>query len=221
LSKGKKGLIREANGGTLFLDEIGDMPLTAQTRLLRVLSEREVTPVGSTRAHPLDIHVIAATHCNLRERIGQGLFREDLYFRLNGAIISMPSLRERVDLAWLAEKILSSRPGESRRLSPDAFNRLRAYSWPGNIRELVNALEYARAIAEDNVIEVDDLPEYVTTPSSAKATPAIVQDQGALLAVLRENGWNISAAARHLGVDRTTLHRRMRRQGIALPPRAY
>ncbi len=217
--KGKKGLVRSAHGGTLFLDEIGDMPLEAQTRLLRVLAEREITPVGGTRAQTLDIRVIAATHCDLKDRIKRGLFREDLYFRLNGAVCTMPPLRERQDIEWLIEKLLAQRDSNAR-LTPEALTTLKAYSWPGNIRELIHALDYARALASSAEIGVDDLPEHVFESSQQPIAPASADDAATLRHRLQANDWNVSSTARQLGVDRTTIHRRMRKHGLSLPPRS-
>jgi transcriptional regulator of acetoin/glycerol metabolism len=222
IAKGKKGLVRQAHGGTLFLDEIGDMPLGSQSRLLRVLAEREVTPVGGTRAHVVDIRVIAATHCDLKERIKLGQFREDLYFRLNGAVITMPPLRERQDLTWLIDQLLARRPGEGsarHSLSPNALAAVSAYTWPGNIRELINALDYARALAQGPAIDIGDLPDYVISGERKSPPPKANEEAEALRGVLRMNQWNVSAAARRLRIDRTTLHRRMRKHGVTLPPR--
>lgn len=225
-TKGKKGLIREAQGGTLFLDEIGDMPLSSQTRLLRVLAEREVTPVGGSRPVPVDMRVIAATHQDLHGLVRLGRFREDLYFRLNGATIALPPLRERSDLAWIVTQLLDKRSvGKARALSAEALHVLAAYPWPGNIRELVNVLDFACAVAADASIEVEDLPEQVFSKIGMRAAKPTDHDPAnreieALKEDLRRANWNISAAARQMGVDRTTLHRRMRRLGVALPPRA-
>lgn len=224
IAKGKKGLIREAHGGTLFLDEIGDMPAVSQTRLLRVLAEREVTPVGGTRASSVDIRVIAATHCDLRDLIKRGEFREDLYFRLNGAVVTMPPLREREDFAWLVQQLLDKRStAERRSINSHALETLRVHRWPGNIRELVNALDYACALAERPEITVEDLPEHLV--SRVEATPERAPSRGdddaqQLRDTLRLAQWNVSAAARLIGIDRTTLHRRMRRLGVVLPPRS-
>ncbi|MDQ0473391.1 sigma-54-dependent Fis family transcriptional regulator [Labrys wisconsinensis] len=232
--KGRKGLIIEADGGTLFLDEIGDMPLASQTRLLRVLAEREVTPVGRTRPIAVDIRVIAATHRDLVEAVKAGRFREDLYFRLNAAVLNLPALRRRADLDWLIGELLArdgwdAELGDS--LSPAALNALRAYPWPGNIRELINALDYARAVAGRGMIGLEDLPDAVRRaahgdgwPSFAAAVPttgdsAPAHPAEALEAALRARHWNVSAAARDLGIDRTTVHRRMRRLGIVPPHR--
>ncbi len=247
-SKGKKGLIREAHQGTLFLDEIGDMPLASQTRLLRVLAEREVTPIGSHKPTFVDMRVIAATHCDLQKLIAEGRFREDLYFRLNGATIHLPPLRERLDFGWLVDRLLHERPGadgERRTISPQALERLETFNWPGNIRELANVLDFASAIAPGPEIGVEDLPDQLAeqppetsllqkvsptetvgngiAPSSsavgASAETRPSDKASELLAALRQRDWNISATARALGIDRTTLHRRMRRAGVALPPR--
>jgi len=225
-SKGKKGLIREAHGGTLFLDEIGDMPLSSQTRLLRVLAEREVTPVGGSRSVPVDMRVIAATHQDLLALVRLGRFREDLYFRLNGATIVLPPLRERSDLDWIVAQLLEKRgQGQPRVMAAEAMEVLTAYPWPGNIRELVNVLDFACAVATGNRIELDDLPEQVfrklgqQTARPDDGGPAS-REVEQLKEDLRRANWNISAAARQMGVDRTTLHRRMRRLGVALPPRA-
>ena len=230
LSKGKKGLIREAHGGTLFLDEIGDMPLGSQTRLLRVLAEREVTPIGGTRPYPVDMGVIAASHRDLLGMVKKGSFREDLYFRLNGVTITLPPLRDRVDLAWLVAKLLENRAypdGSARRISSKALGVLSSYAWPGNIRELVNVIEFACAVASDPEIGVDDLPDQVfrrmdddNDAGAADAARSNSKQAASLREDLRRADWNISATARLLGVDRTTLHRRMRRLGVTLPPRS-
>ena len=226
LSKGKKGLIRESHGGTLFLDEIGDMPLALQTRLLRVLAEREVTPIGGLKPIPVDMRVVAATHRNLVELIAEGKFREDLYFRLNSAIVSLPPLRERADLPWLVAQLLASRPmadGTPRTISPAAITLLGKLGWPGNIRELINVIDFACAVAMQPEIAVEDLPDQIAAASPAEAaeTGDPVGDEAvdALRHVLQCNNWNVSAAARHLGIDRTTMHRRMRRHGISIRPR--
>jgi sigma-54 dependent transcriptional regulator, acetoin dehydrogenase operon transcriptional activator AcoR len=223
-AKGKKGLIREAHGGTLFLDEIGDMPAASQTRLLRVLAEREVTPIGGARPSSVDIRVIAATHCDLRDLIKRGQFREDLYFRLNGAVVTMPPLRQREDFDWLVQQLLEKRgSGAAWNVSSQALEKLRAYNWPGNIRELVNALDYACALAEGGEITLGDLPEHVVNMTGAECetvTEQMDDEVQSLRNTLKLAQWNVSAAARLIGIDRTTLHRRMRRLGVTLPPRS-
>ncbi len=225
--KGKRGLIQEADSGTLFLDEIGDMPLALQARLLRVLAEREVLPIGATRPVPVNVRVIAATHCDLEELVRQRSFRDDLYYRLNGAHIVLPPLRERRDLAWLIQRMLA-RPehGTAPQISSQASALLHAYLWPGNLRELRNVLEFAQAVCSDGVIEVDDLPDDLLRTSGATdagstgtmRTPSAPSDDAALLlSYLRAAQWNVSAVARQLGIARMTVYRRMLRYGIALP----
>ena len=230
LDKGKKGLVREAHGGTLFLDEIGDMPLASQTRLLRVLAEREVTPIGGAKPTAVDMRVIAATHRDLLDLVKQGKFREDLYFRLNGATIALPALRDRSDLGWIVKQLLEKRPyadGTARSISAAALGVLSAYHWPGNIRELLNVIDFACAVASDPEVGIDDLPDQVFTrareaiPGSVELLPADMSEEAAILRQhLAQAQWNVSAAARLLGIDRTTLHRRMRRLGVTLRPRA-
>jgi transcriptional regulator of acetoin/glycerol metabolism len=146
--KGAPGRIVQANGGTLFLDEIGDMPQPLQARLLRVLQERCVTPLGSTKAIPVDIAVIGATHRNLREMIDRQEFREDLYYRLNGLALRLPALRERTDLEAVARRILQAeRPQDTPALSPKVLDLFRRYRWPGNIRQLANVLRTAAVMS--------------------------------------------------------------------------
>jgi transcriptional regulator of acetoin/glycerol metabolism len=234
-AKGKRGLIQEADGGTLFLDEIGDMPLGLQARLLRVLAEREVLPVGATRPVAVDIRVIAATHQDLEALVHERRFRDDLFYRLAGAHLRLPPLRERRDLPWLLQRMLKEQVGGEApvRLSADAEQRLRAYAWPGNLRELHNAIAYASAVCEDGVIEVHDLPETVLRAvtagrvsveaegdDAAEAGPPLCAEAQLLLQYLRAARWNVSAVAHQMGVARMTVYRRMRRWGIEGPHRA-
>ncbi len=216
LAKGRKGLIEEAEGGTLFLDEIGDMPYAAQSRLLRVLAEGEVLPVGGSVARKVDFRVVSASHRALADMVAAGRFREDLYYRLNAAVLSLPPLCEREDLPWLLERLLEKHGslGLPLILSTAARTLLLAHRWPGNIRELDNAIAFAAALCDDGVIEVADLPDQLT-----RSAP-VIEEQGQeaeLRAVLMSSRGNVSEAARRLGIDRTTLHRRMRRFGIGRP----
>ncbi|MDR5866158.1 sigma-54-dependent Fis family transcriptional regulator [Halomonas koreensis] len=231
-SKGMKGLIAQADGGTLFLDEIGDMPLQLQTRLLRVLAEQEVLPIGASRPIKVDLRVVAATHRDLRGLIDLGRFREDLFYRLNGASLRLPPLRERADQGYLIRRLfeeLQAERGDRRvRLRGDAMSALLAYPWPGNIRELHNALRFALATCEGDEIVVGDLPEECVSghlahpaarsPAAAEtgqARPGRGEDP--LEEALRRHRWNISAVARELGLSRPTIYRRMKRLGI-IPP---
>lgn len=228
-SKGMRGLIQQADGGTLFLDEIGDMPLHLQTRLLRVLAEQEVMPLGSEKPIKVNIRVIAASHRDLRQLIERNEFREDLYYRLNGAILRLPALRERADRNYLIERIfreLCEQRQRPARIRGDAMSALLGYAWPGNIRELRNALQYALATAETDEITVNDLPEEcLPSVNQRQARSSVpVQEQQTSHAreiedCLRRQRWNVSAAARELGMSRPTLYRWMKLHNI-VPPNA-
>ena len=224
--KGKRGLIQEADGGTLFLDEIGDMPRALQGRLLRVLAEREVLPIGATRPMPVNLRVIAATHCDLEALVREGCFRDDLYYRLNGAHIMLPPLRERHDLGWMLDRMLGQDVSGAAfkdvpELAPAARAWLLAHRWPGNLRELRNVIEYARTVCSQGYIELGDLPD---TPGAAATLQALAPRAAAatseatqLLQHLRAARWNVTAVARQLGISRMTLYRRMKRWGISSP----
>ena len=166
--EGLRGRIVQSSGGTLFLDEIGDMPLALQSRLLRVLEEREVVPLGSEGAVAVDLHVLAASHRNLREMIARGTFREDLYYRLNGITLELPALCERTDKERLIQHALAAETGNGRpaAIERDALERLLAYSWPGNIRELRNVIRTALAICEGGVVRAMDLPREIREGTS-------------------------------------------------------
>jgi len=241
-SRGKRGLVQEADGGTLFLDEIGDMPLALQARLLRVLAEREVLPVGATRPVPVDLRVVAATHCDLEALVRAGRFRADLYYRLSGAQIVLPPLRARTDLPWLIGRMLAAPPPghdgaqahAAPALAPEALACLLAHPWPGNLRELHNALAYARSLCSGGRIERHDLPDHLAGGAQAAApaaspvpawavapgeapAPAHADAAAQLLQQLAATRWNVTEAARRLGLSRMTLYRRMQRWGIASP----
>lgn len=228
-AKGMRGLIPQAHGGTLFLDEIGDMPLALQTRLLRVLAEREVMPLGANKPEKVDIRVITATHRHIDTMIAQGEFREDLYYRLNGAQLRLPPLRERADKLYVIRQVFSDVVKErgassAPRLRADAISALLAYAWPGNIRQLKNALAFALATAESDEITVYDLPEQCLSQRITR-TPAITAPESEatdchLVTRLQQHQWNISAVARELGVSRPTVYRQMQRQGIVPPNKA-
>ncbi|MBO9378853.1 sigma-54-dependent Fis family transcriptional regulator [Sphingomonas histidinilytica] len=220
---GNRGRILEANGGTLLLDEIGDMPLALQTRLLRVLETREVMALGSGVAQKVDVTVVAATNQNLQDRIAQGLFREDLYYRLAGAVIYIPALRERTDLPTIIETILG-RISRTHKLDPAATAALLDHNWPGNIRELTHVLRRAVSIALDEWITVEDLMLRLSSPSKQslvalpKATSgqqAVLQaEAGAIQAALESAEWDVAAAAALFGVSRATFYRRMQQHQI-------
>ncbi|MDG4893996.1 sigma-54-dependent Fis family transcriptional regulator [Mesorhizobium sp. WSM4976] len=228
-AKGRKGLIESADSGSLFLDEIGDMPYALQSRLLRVIAERELIPVGGTAPRSVDIKIISASHHDLRRLVAEGRFREDLFYRLNAASLTLPALRERTDFEWLLERLVGERArlaGRPAKLSPAARLVLIRHDWPGNIRELVNAVDLAVALCDDETIQPTDLPDFAAArmappaPSAslvALRAPSPEEERAALLAVLAGTGWNISEAARRLGVDRTTVHRRMKRLRLEAP----
>ena len=228
-AQGMKGLIAQADGGTLFLDEIGDMPLHLQTRFLRVLSENEVLPLGAERPVAVQLNVMAATHRQLRAAVDAGTFREDLYYRLCGATLQLPPLRERADCRYLIDTVFdeeAQRLGCHARLTPRAMQLLLAHPWPGNVRELRNALRYAIALCGDRPVTADDLPpEIGTTPMPLPKTarravvPAIADTPEAtrLLAALQASHWNITATAVTLNVCRATVYRQMKRLGITPP----
>lgn len=238
-SKGMKGLIQQSDGGTLFLDEIGDMPLHLQTRLLRVLSENEVMPIGAEKPVRVELTVIAASHRDLRTMIAEGEFREDLYYRLDGATLYLPPLREREDICFIIERLLQSE-SESQGgvcVTAQALDALTRYPWPGNIRELRNALRYALAISEDGQIRLSDLPREVVVPRvsavrfeaplrlgrAAQESPetALGQQGERLLQLLRQNKWNVTATAVAMGVSRVTIYRQMKRFGIVSPTETH
>lgn len=235
-SKGMRGKILQSDGGTLFLDEIGDMPLTLQTRLLRVLAEKEILPLGSETPIRVDLHVICATLRNLEELVQKGEFREDLYYRMNGITITLPPLRERTDKALLIENIMSlENGGRPKNIDPDVFEILLSAPWPGNVRQLRNVLRYALAVSEGETIQLADLPPEILQASSfslpmeaAVRTPEPCPEQvlpdsmqfaerTAILNILKKKKWNITVASTDLGISRATLYRKMKKYNI-IPP---
>ncbi len=219
-AKGRKGLIEEADGGTLFLDEIGDMPLPLQSRLLRVLAEKELLPIGAARPKPINIRVISASHRMIETLVRDGRFREDLFYRLNAATLSLPPLRERSDFEWLLDAIVERHRVKegSLAVAPAALDVLKTYAWPGNIRELDNVISVAAALCQNGVIEPCDLPETLLKAIGAAKAEEPHSHKSILKTMLAACDGNVSEAARRLGVDRSTVHRQMKRYG--LNPRA-
>ena len=220
----KQGLFAAARAGSFFLDEIGETTPATQVKLLRVLQEREVLPVGGTQSLPVDVRVIAATNRDLEEEIRRGRFRSDLYYRLNVISLHMPPLRERIeDVALLAEwflkRIGEERGEEVKTLDDDATDRIFTYDWPGNVRELENALEHAAILAQGNVIPLDMLPKRITAPKSQPLVsdrppdnPTLeVVEQAYIMWVLQAEGGNKTRAAEALGIDPSTLYRKLAR----------
>jgi DNA-binding NtrC family response regulator len=216
----KQGLMEIADGGTLFLDEIGDLPFDMQAKLLRALQEKEVRPVGSTDRIPLSARIIAATNRDLDVAVRQGTFRQDLFFRLNVVQIKIPPLRERkTDIPILVNSFLekfSEANGKMRTISEDAIARMMAYDWPGNVRELENAIERAIALGSGPILHAGDLPtnlQYGTgdrLPQNDELLPLDELERRAILRALREAGGDKLAAARMLGIGKTTLYRKLK-----------
>jgi transcriptional regulator of acetoin/glycerol metabolism len=220
---GCQGRLREAHCGTLFLDEIGDMPLSMQTRLLRVLQERQVSPLGGSRPVEVDFSLICATHCNLRAAMDNGTFRSDLYYRINGLTVSLPALRERTDFQVLTERLLAAiNPDRPVALSPGVLARFLHHPWPGNLRQYANVLRTASAmldgheecidwqhLSEDLLEELTDLPDL---PADTRWLPQNLEELSltAIRQTLTECRGNVSRAARLLGISRQTLYRKLK-----------
>jgi two-component system response regulator HydG len=226
-SRDKEGLFFTAGEGTFLLDEIGETTPATQVKLLRVLQQREVIPVGATEARPVNARVIAATNRELEEEIKRGNFRSDLFYRLNVISIILPPLRNRPgDVALLAETFLkrsAEARGESpRTLTPEALEAMESYSWPGNVRELENALERAAILAKGDSIPVSALPERVvertTEPLVSEATqinPTLdTIERAYIMWVLENEGGNKARTADVLGIDSSTLYRKLSRYGL-------
>ena len=240
VKEGRVGKILQSNGGTLFLDEIGDMPLMLQTRLLRVIEEREIVPLGSDQPIPVNLHVISATHRDVCKMIENGDFREDLYYRLNGITLQLPLLRDRADKADLIRTLLQEENAgqESVEIADDAFQKLLEFSWPGNIRQLRNALRTSSALCREGTIRLSNLPQEILhndvraaanaaapagqAENSAHVTPALPSaalrdaECAALLRELERMHWNISRTAQALGISRNTLYRKIHKHNIVL-----
>jgi DNA-binding NtrC family response regulator len=220
----KQGLFAAARGGSFFLDEVGEMPPSLQVKLLRVLQEREAIPVGATEAIPVDVRIIAATNRELEEEIRRGNFRSDLFYRLNVIALNLPPLRERRDdLLLLLEAFLQTMAQESgtepKALSSDALDAVMVYEWPGNVRELENALEHAVVLSRGSLIEGGSLPERITKrrkePLVAERSyrnPTLeVIERAYIMWVLQAEGGNKTRAAEVLGIDPSTLYRKLSR----------
>lgn len=225
--QGSLGRLREANGGTLFLDEIGDMPLGMQTRLLRVLQERTVTPLGAGRSVDVDFALVCATHSHLREEANQGRFRSDLYYRINGLMVQLPSLRERQDFQALAERLLRTlNPERDIDLDPEVLDSMRLYAWPGNLRQFSSVLRTASAMLnpDENTIGWDHLPDDIALEMRNSEVPSLIANSPrpssepqnlkdlarcAIESAMASSQGNVSMAARTLGISRQTLYRKL------------
>ena len=217
--EGMQGKLQQADGGTLFLDEIGDMPLALQTRLLRVLDDRMVVPIGG-EPQAIDVRIISATHRDLLGCIQGGSFREDLYYRLNGLEVSLPALRDRSDKSQLLDFLLedASAP-EKVLLDVAARQQLLAFTWPGNVRQMRTVLRTLSALAEEGRVTSEDLPAIIRrsqpqTVDKALDLPLEHAERLALLDALEQQHWHMTHAATQLGVSRNTLYRKLRKHGI-------
>ena len=229
--KGSMGKIEQADGGTLFLDEIGDMPLSLQARLLRVLQERAITPLGSAKAKPVNFVLVSATNQSLKDKVAAGEFRSDLYYRINGLSVQLPALRNRQDLPALVQLILQIEQVEHIDFTPSAMALLKAHPWPGNVRQLHNVLRTAIALADGGAIDVthftqDFLAEMVADEPVAIASSlpsGPIEHNRVLQAVtddyvrttMQAHQGNISAVARQLGISRNTLYRKLKNLDLA------
>ncbi len=219
----RPGVFREAAGGTLFLDEIGELPMALQPKLLRVLQERKVRPLGANREVPVDVRIVCATNVDLRDAVAKGKFREDLYYRLDVVHLAVPPLRSRgTDVLLLAEAFLArmalrdQRPAPT--LTPEVSERLLAYDWPGNVRELYNLLERLMALGVGPTARLQDLPERFRQPTNAVATeelepatflPLAEIEKRYIMRVMAALKGNKRQAAETLGLDRSTLYRKL------------
>jgi transcriptional regulator with PAS, ATPase and Fis domain len=228
--KSKAGLFQAANGGTIFLDEIGELPLEMQAKLLRVLQEREVRPVGSNTSVNVDVRVIAATNRDLEAAYREGTFRKDLYFRLNVVTVHLPALRERrSDIPMLVHHFLNRyAPGANLQVTPAAMKSLLQYEWPGNVRELENCVARAITLGDRQVIDVADLPpairseggelsQRVPVENSSLSTTALAEmERMTILKVFEQAHGDKALAGRMLGISRATLYRKLKRYNISL-----
>jgi transcriptional regulator with PAS, ATPase and Fis domain len=227
-NKDKPGRFALAAGGTLFLDEIGEISPALQIRLLRVLQERMYEPLGGIHSEKADVRVIVATNKDLSSQVRQGVFREDLYYRVNVVRIELPPLRRRKeDIPFLVEQFVVQfnrlQQRSVRGITPDALSLLMAHDWPGNIRELENAIERAFILCSDGDIGMEHLPRELTGhggtvgPDTDIRSAHDILDVQAICAALERNNFNRVAAAKDLGIHKTTLFRKMKKLGIPLP----
>jgi DNA-binding NtrC family response regulator len=227
----KRGLFEEADRGTIFLDEVADLPYPTQAKLLRVLQEKEIRPVGGTATRPIDVRIVAATNADLAGRVREGRFREDLYYRLNVMPIHIPPLRERPeDIPLLVKHFLREINSENERedfvLSSDAMQLLLDHDWPGNARELDNTLKRAVALSRDGQVSPSDIIFISPRARRMSIQPANIgnslaeQQRLQILKTLENNDWNYSLTAKELGIGRTTLWRKVKKFNLKQPAEA-
>ena len=218
---GMIGKLEQAHGGILFLDEIADMPLALQTRLLRVLEERQVVPLGGATARPLDVRLISASHQDLHVCVAEGRLREDLFYRIAGFAVHLPPLRERSDKGLLLDLLLRDEGAGGRiRLEPGVRERLLTQPWPGNVRQLRTCLRTLVALALEGRVTLDDLEELLPVVPATIAlaeNPLGVSERQTLLTLIEAEHWHIAHVAARLGISRNTLYRKLRHHGISRP----
>jgi transcriptional regulator with PAS, ATPase and Fis domain len=224
----KRGLFEEGNCGTIFLDEVGELPLSAQAKLLRVLQEQTIRRVGGTVPIHIDVRVLAATNKDLKTLVHKQRFREDLYYRLNGVVITLPPLRERPeDILALANHFFNVYRQQFGRkvigIAAETVEVLLRYAWPGNVRELEKAIERAVILGHSHLIMPEDLPPTLlgrddfTTLADHKRSTLVQLEKAHILVALSEHRWNQTKVAAELGISRTTLWRKMKRYNIDIP----
>ena len=215
--KGSIGLIRKAHTGTLFLDEVGDMPLAVQARLLRVLQERSVQPLGGGEPYPVDIRLVSATNRSLRQDVDAGLFRADLYYRISGLNLELPPLRQRRDRTELFQQVWKQHrePNQWAGLSREVIELFQNHPWPGNLRQLSSVIQIALAMAEDQLVRPEHLPDdfFADLEESQSSSPPPITTES-LADQYQACGGNISHLARQLGLSRNTLYKRLREEGL-------
>jgi len=222
----RRGRFEEARGGTLFLDEIGDVSPVVQVKLLRVLQDHVIERVGDNTPVPVDVRIVSATNRDLEDLVARGRLREDFYYRIKVVVLDIPPLRDRrEDIPLLVDHVLARNPQAARGVSTEALRVLMAHAWPGNVRELENALEHAFVLCHGGIVEPAHLPPEVAAGAAGGHAPAGLRglachgeaERDAVLAALVRHGWHRARTARSLGVDRTTLWRKIREYGLAPP----
>ncbi|SEJ78055.1 sigma-54-dependent Fis family transcriptional regulator [Pseudomonas sp. NFR16] len=217
---GMVGKLEQAHGGILFLDEIADMPLALQTRLLRVLEERQVVPLGGASARPLDVRLISASHQDLQACVVDGRFREDLFYRVGGFAVQLPPLRERSDRDALLDLLLRDEAkGVRIQLERGVREHLLAHPWPGNVRQLRTCLRTLIALAREGRVTLDDVAELLPDGSAVALNPLHQSERQTLLSLIEAEHWHIARVAARLGISRNTLYRKLRHHGIVRPGR--
>jgi two-component system response regulator HydG len=229
----RRGLFAEANGGTVFLDEIGDMHIELQSKILRVIQEREVTPVGENRPKPIDVRIITATHKDLSLLVSEGKFRQDLFYRISVVPIRLPSLRDRKDdipilAKFFLQKYCEKNGGGNKQFTLSALEKLIEQNWPGNVRELENCVERAVELSDDQFIDDDEIQDAQLLESHTQNVEIFTQlmtleelEKSYILYVLAHTGDQKDKAAKILGINRKTLYRREVEYGLVAPLDEY